>query len=67
MPRRNHQKPHTPFTPAKACSDKRPYRSEREALNAAELQMLAHPALELSVYKCDQCSNWHLTRRTPKI
>lgn len=62
MPRRNYPKPHIPFTPPKSCEEKRKYRSEKDALDAASLQMLMHPSLELSVYKCDQCGKWHLTR-----
>jgi hypothetical protein len=48
--------------PAKSCDEKRKHRSERDALDAASLQMLMHPELDLSVYKCDQCGKWHLTR-----
>lgn len=66
MPRRNYQKPHAPFEPAKSCDQKRKYRSEKDALDAASLQMLIHPSLELTVYKCDQCAFWHLTRQAPR-
>lgn len=66
MPRRNHQKPHVPFKPGRSCADKRPYASEKEALDGASLQMLAHPSLELSVYQCDVCGKWHLTRRASR-
>lgn len=44
------------------CNSKRKYRSENEATRVAEIQMLADMNLELSVYKCDSCRFWHLTR-----
>lgn len=41
---------------------KRRYRNEKDAGDAAEFQMLQDMSLELSVYKCDLCKYWHLTR-----
>lgn len=62
MPRRNQRVPHKPFVLHISCLDKRKYRSENEAKNIAEIQMLENMSLELSVYKCNECAFWHLTR-----
>ncbi len=61
MPRRNKPIHHTPFRLNERGHLKRAFHSEKEALHAAELQMLAQPRLELAVYKCDICGKWHLT------
>ncbi len=45
------------------CSGKKPYAAEHDAQRAAELAMLRDMSLELSVYRCDLCRKWHLTRR----
>lgn len=42
---------------------KRKFRNEKEAHNAAEFQMLQDMNLELTVYKCNLCASWHLTRK----
>ena len=44
------------------CRSKRRFSSEKEAQKAAELQMLIDTNLELSVYVCNFCHKWHLTR-----
>jgi rubrerythrin len=49
-----------------SCQAKRRYKSEKEALKIADLQMLQNMSLELAVYKCDICGFWHLTRKIPK-
>lgn len=61
MPRRNKQVAHTPFRYDTARHTKRQFLNKQEAEKAAELQMLAQPGLELSVYSCDICGKWHLT------
>lgn len=63
MPRRNNTQSHQPFRFISSCDTKRRFRTEREAIAAAEYQMLIKPTLELSVYKCEQCGGWHLTRQ----
>ena len=61
MPRRNKQieykKPEKP-----TCDHKKRYETENEALRAAHYQTLINHGLGLSVYKCDVCQKWHLTR-----
>lgn len=63
MPRRNKPQKHRPFTFYTSCQVKNRYKNENEALKAAEFQMLQDMRLELSVYKCDVCRFWHLTRQ----
>lgn len=64
MPRKNRQIPHSPLHFINGCRSKRRFATEREALAAAEYQMLVKMELELAVYKCDLCGGWHLTRQT---
>jgi len=63
MPRRNKQIKHTKTTDNNSCDSKRQYLTERQANQTAEYQMLINSDLELSVYQCDICHKWHLTRR----
>ena len=44
------------------CDKKRKYRTEKQALESADYQMLINQGLELSVYKCERCRMWHLTK-----
>jgi hypothetical protein len=67
MPRRNNTIVHARFHFANNCDRKRRFAREKEALDAAEYQMLITPSLELAVYKCDLCGGWHLTRQTKDI
>jgi hypothetical protein len=62
MPRKNNTPPHLPLRFVNACEQKRRFRTEKEAASAAEHQMLLKPDLELSVYQCELCGGWHLTR-----
>jgi hypothetical protein len=55
--------PHQPFRLATTCQQKRRFRSEKEALVVADYQMLITPGLELTVYTCETCGGWHLTRQ----
>ena len=63
MPRKNNQIKHTRLMISNNCQPKRQFLNEKEATSAAEYQMLINQNLELSVYKCDTCQKWHLTRR----
>lgn len=65
MPRRNNTPRHQPLVFKSSC-DKRRFKTEREALAAADYQILIKPELELSVYKCQYCGGWHLTRQARK-
>ena len=63
MPRKNRQIKHIRLERrVKNCDKKRGYKTEKLATSAAELQMLMNQGLELSVYKCEMCGMWHLTR-----
>jgi hypothetical protein len=63
MPRKNNAPKHAPFHFASNCQAKRRFTSEREAQATADHQMLIKPDLELTVYKCELCGGWHLTRQ----
>lgn len=63
MPRKNKALPHQPYQRRSSCDTKRRYKTEQEATKIAEYQMLLHPDLELSVYHCQDCGGWHLTRQ----
>ena len=67
MPSKNKSISHQTYAAEGIFCTKRKYRNEKEALKAAEFQMLQDMSLELSVYKCDLCKYWHLTRRTDDI
>lgn len=45
------------------CKSKRRFNNRLAALKAAENQMLIDISLRLSVYKCNYCPGWHLTRQ----
>lgn len=64
MPRKNRSIKHQPFSSNDLFCTKRKFRNEKEAQEAAEFQMLQDMNLELSIYKCDMCIYWHLTRNT---
>jgi hypothetical protein len=63
MPRRNRQINHVKTTTGDSCHLKRQYLTERQAKETAEHQMLINSSLELSVYLCNICHKWHLTRQ----
>jgi hypothetical protein len=67
MPRKNKTVKHQSFSKDRVICSKRRFRDEKEAQYAAEFQMLKNMSMELSVYKCDLCRYWHLTRvvKTP--
>ncbi len=64
MPRHNKQIKHIKAIFINNCQTKRQYSTERQAREVADYQMLINNDLELSVYKCDSCNKWHLTRRS---
>ena len=45
------------------CSQKRAYKTEREAEEVAAHQMSLHREKDLRVYECDQCYSYHLTSK----
>lgn len=62
MPRKNKAVKRQSHSTMGLFCTKRRYKNEKDAQNAAEFQMLENMTLELSVYKCDLCIYWHLTR-----
>ncbi|PKL31282.1 hypothetical protein CVV43_03430 [Candidatus Saccharibacteria bacterium HGW-Saccharibacteria-1] len=46
------------------CDSKNQYLTKKQATEVAEYQMLINFNLELSVYKCESCYKWHLTRQS---
>jgi hypothetical protein len=43
------------------CSGKRFFKTEAEALDAADFGMLENMSVTLGVYQCPTCRQWHLT------
>lgn len=43
------------------CSNKRFFKTEQEALEAADFGMLNNMSVSLGVYQCPSCLQWHLT------
>lgn len=69
MPRRNKtitHKKHQTANIAMNCNSKRRFLNKNEAEKMAEYQMLINPDLQLSVYQCDLCHRWHLTKNQHK-
>ena len=62
MPRKHQSLPHQRYEAPMTCEEKRRFRTEADALKAAEIQMLTDMQLELHVYQCFHCRQWHLTR-----
>jgi hypothetical protein len=67
MPRHNRQIKHIKAVFVNNCQSKRQYSNERQAREVAEYQMLINTGLELSIYLCDDCHKWHLTRQSKRI
>lgn len=44
------------------CESKAWFKSEKEAIEASEMRMLDNMTVNLAVYQCNICRNWHLTR-----
>jgi hypothetical protein len=66
VPRRNKIVKHQLFSKDSLVCNKRRFRGEKEAEEAAEFQMLENMNINLSIYKCDLCGYWHLTRSNKK-
>ena len=66
MPRKNRVVKHQPLSIDKYDCDKKRYQNDRQAQDAAGLQMLENMNINLSIYKCDLCGYWHLTKCTDK-
>ncbi|MFZ1250111.1 MAG: hypothetical protein WAR37_01550 [Candidatus Microsaccharimonas sp.] len=49
-----------------ACESKRIFKTETEALEAADIGMLENMSVILGVYQCPICNNWHLTSIKPE-
>ena len=64
MPRRNNIPNHTKFKFISSCDTKRRFGTKIQAEAAADYQNLIQSELELSVYRCELCGGWHLTRRS---
>jgi hypothetical protein len=62
MPRRNHTIKHQHFIDKNTCALKRRFANEKAALQAAEFHELQNNQ-RFSIYKCERCGNWHLTRQ----
>ena len=43
------------------CENKRFFKTEQEALDAADFRMLEYMSVQIGVYHCTNCRNWHLT------
>lgn len=54
------------FNSPKLCGGKRCYTTRHDAEAVAEEKQIMQPELELSVYKCLSCGQFHLTRRRPE-
>ena len=52
---------HKEYTPLLPCEGKNQYKTEAEAVDAAEFHMLEDMTVELAVYQCHVCSYWHMT------
>jgi hypothetical protein len=63
MPRPRRRKDRAIFTPDLNCLNKRRFKTELEAIDAADHRMLENMTVELDVYICPNCRYWHLTRR----
>lgn len=62
MPRKNNTPKHAPLVTRMPSHPKRRFTTRRQAEDAAEIQMLLQPRLELYVYQ-DIDRGWYLTRK----
>jgi hypothetical protein len=60
--KKRYQKPTFDLHVVATCDRKRHFKTEQEALEAAELRMLDTMTLSIGIYKCSVCHHWHLTR-----
>lgn len=59
--KRQQKSDHNAFVFSLPCQGKRHYETKAKALEAADLRMLDHLGLEIAVYQCPVCQQWHLT------
>lgn len=43
------------------CEGKRFFPTEADALEAADIRMLEHMSVNIGIYQCPTCLQWHLT------
>lgn len=43
------------------CEGKNQYKTQKDAVDAADFHMLENMNIELDVYECDVCGYWHMT------
>ncbi|MDN5275799.1 MAG: hypothetical protein JWN33_448 [Candidatus Saccharibacteria bacterium] len=48
------------------CEKKTAYKTEADAVAAADHRMLENMSVDLEVYQCNVCNQWHLTRAKKK-
>lgn len=48
-----------------ACEAKRFFKTEEEALEAADIRMLENMSVTIGIYQCNICNYWHLTSIKP--
>lgn len=47
------------------CAGKRFFKTEDEALEAADIRMLENMSVTVGIYQCPTCMLWHLTSIKP--
>lgn len=43
------------------CEGKRFFETEEKALEAADIRMIENMSVNIGIYQCPTCLNWHLT------
>jgi len=62
MPKKRRKAEINTYKYRSGCETKTRYDSEAKALEAADFRMLENISVTLTVYQCDVCQGWHLTR-----
>jgi hypothetical protein len=47
------------------CEGKRFFKTEQEAIDAADVRMLENMSVTIGIYQCATCMHWHLTSIKP--
>ena len=55
------------FSSPKTCGGKRCYATQHDAEMVVEEKAVIQPELELSVYRCLSCGEYHLTRSNSRL